>query len=371
MPVKYTYHTIVVVDIEGFGRRPNPVQSWLRARLRQLLEDAFEGAGIDWAAGPAPEDRGDGAFLLLPGTVPKEDVTGPFVERLREGLRSHARTSGGEGRLRMRVALHGGEVARDGHGWVGTDLNTACRMVDHQPLRDALASVPEAELVVAVSDEWHRKVISHHHPGIDAAEYRPVRFDAKEIANETIWVRVPGHAWSPGAAGAATPAPAPAPSERTPGARAPGRGQPQAPGQGQQPGQGQGPLIGHNAGIGQLFGDIRDGGIGVVHGEVTQDFGDRPAPGAGDDAAGEALVRELQALRALLKEALERRDIDAGTYQDASRELDTAEECAGAEDEESRGTLTRALVKLGALVAGVGAIAEPIKNLVNTLRGGE
>ncbi|WP_199742513.1 hypothetical protein [Streptomyces triticirhizae] len=371
--MKYTYHTIVVVDIEGFGRRPNPVQSWLRARLRQLLRDAFEGAGIDAEAGPAPEDRGDGAFLLLPGTVPKEDVTGPFVERLREGLRSHARTSGGEGRLRMRVALHGGEVAHDGHGWVGADLNTACRMVDHQPLRDALAAVPEAELVVAVSDEWHRKVVSHHHPGIDAAEYRPVRFDAKEIANETIWVRVPGHAWSPGATGAAGPVPAP--GERTPGQRTPGQrtSSERAPGEraSGERASGPGPLIGHNAGIGQLFGDIRDGGIGVVHGAVTQDFGPRPTPGAGGEGEGEALARELEALRALLKEALERRDIDAGTYQDASRELDTAEECARAEDEESRGTLTRALVKLGALVAGVGAIAEPIRNLVNTLRGGQ
>ncbi|MDT0270174.1 hypothetical protein RM844_28275 [Streptomyces sp. DSM 44915] len=354
MSVKYRYHTILVVDIEGFGRRRNPVQSWLRERLRQVLEDAFEAAGIDVLAGPPPVDRGDGMFWLLPATVPKEDVTGPFVDRLARGLREHAGTSSANGALRLRLALHGGEVGADGQGWVGADLNTACRMVDHQPLRDALADVPGAGLVVAVSDEWHRKVVSHHHPGIDATEYRPVRFDAKEIRNETVWVRVPGHAWSP-RAGATTGA---APAEE-PGGRptSDGRAADAPP-----------PRITHNSGIGQLVGDIRDGGIGVAHGGVRQDFGPRAADRPADD---DAVLRELKALRVQLQAALERREIDADTYEDATGELDTAEACAGAQDERSHGRLVRALLKLGALVEGIGVIAEPVRGLVNTLRGGE
>ncbi|SOD61377.1 hypothetical protein SAMN06297387_103127 [Streptomyces zhaozhouensis] len=356
MPVKYTYHTIVVLDVEGFGRRPNTVQSWLRERLRELWEDALGGAGIDWEAGPAPVDRGDGCFLLLPGTVPKEDVTGPFVERLRHGLIAHARTSGEAGRLRLRLALHGGEVGHDGHGWVGADLNTACRMVDHQPLRDALASVPGAELVVAVSDEWHRKVISHAHPGIDAREYRPVRFDAKEISGETVWVRVPGHAWSPPAAPVGADDPRADWARRERAAREPA--EPES----------RGVRIENNSGIGFVH-SIAEGGIGVMHGSVHQVFGERAARPPGRDE--ERLARELEALRGLLKEALERRDIDDGTYRDAAHELDTAEGCAEAGDRESRGTLTRALVKLGALVAGVASVAEPVRQLIETLRGGE
>ncbi|GAA3888579.1 hypothetical protein [Streptomyces sedi] len=362
MPVKYRYHTIVVLDVEGFGRRPNTVQSWLRDRLRQLWEDALEGAGIDWEAGPAPEDRGDGCVLLLPGTVPKEDVTGPFVERLRHGLIAHARTSGEAGRMRLRLALHGGEVGHDGHGWVGADLNTACRMVDHQPLRDALASVPEAEMVVAVSDEWHRKVISHAHPGIDAREYRPVRFDAKEIVGEAVWVRVPGHAWSP-------PAPVAGADPRAGWSRR-ARAAEEESGRSEESGTRGTPgvYIENNSGIGSVR-DLRDGGIGVMHGSVHQVFGDRAARPAG--RGDERLVRELEALRGLLKQSLERGDIDDGTYRDAAHELDTAEGCAEAEDGESRGTLTRALVKLGALVAGVASVAEPVRRLVETLRGGE
>ncbi|RBM22417.1 hypothetical protein [Streptomyces sp. PT12] len=356
MTVKYEYYTILVVDIEGFGRRRNPVQSWLRERLRRILEAAFETSGVDHRAGPPPVDRGDGVFWLLPGTVPKEDVTGLFVDQLRQQLRAHARTSSAEGALRLRLSLHGGEVGADEQGWVGADLNTACRIVDHQPLRDALAASEGAELVVAVSDEWHRKVISHDHPGIDATEYRPVRFDAKEIQNETIWIRVPGH-----------PAPVLAPErapDNVPGAhggsgaaRDDRRAAATAP---------PSPFIQHNSGIGQLYGDIHDGGIGVAQGTVHQTFG---APAAPDGAGNAELRRELDELRGLLKDALARRDIDAGTYQDASRELDTAEEYADAEDEESRGVLVRALVKLGALVTGIGAIAEPVRNLINTLRG--
>ncbi|WP_049578662.1 hypothetical protein [Streptomyces sp. SBT349] len=353
MAVKYEYYTIVVVDIEGFGRRQNPVQSWLRERLRRILDAAFETSGVDHRSGPRPVDRGDGVFWLLPGTVPKEDVTGPFVDQLRQQLRAHAKTSSAEGTLRLRVTLHGGEVGADEEGWVGADLNTACRMVDHQPLRDALTAVEAAELVVAVSDEWHRKVISHDHPGIDATEYRPVRFDAKEIENETVWIRVPGHAAPP--------------VGRVPAPGAVARGRAGAEGEERTAAEAAPALlIEDNSGIGQLNGDITGGGIGVARGPVHQTFGAPVAPGAAGNAE---LRRELEELRALLKGALERRDIDAGTYRDASRELETAEEFADAEDEEGRGVLVRALIKLGALVTGIGVIAEPVRNLINTLRG--
>lgn len=366
MPVKHEYYTILVVDIEKFGRRRNPVQSWLRERLYRLLEEAFVAAGIEYGTAPPPVDRGDGVFWLLPGTVPKQDVTGPFVEALRAGLRAHARTSSAEGALRLRVVLHGGEVGSDGRGWVGADLNTACRMVDHQPLRDALAAAGDAELVVGVSDEWHRKVISHGYHGVNPAEYRPVRFDAKEVVHETVWLRVPGYAEPPGLGGApeadgparpATRPPAPAPAPPT------------------APPPGPAPAIEHNSGIGQLVGDITHGGMGVARGTVHQRFGAPAAPPArttGDgrdegDAAG--VRRELEELRGLLKAALESRDIDSGTYQDASRELDTAEENAEAEDGEGRGRLLRALIKLGALIQGLGDVAGPVQRLITTLRG--
>jgi hypothetical protein len=192
------YFVILVVDIEKFGTRPNPVQTFLRGSLYALMERALDEAGIDHRGGARPVDRGDGLFLLLPGSVPKTDLVGPFIARLRTGLRAHAQTSSDAAALRLRVVLHSGEVAWDGRGWVGEDLNTACRMVDHQPLRDALAAAGDAQLVLGISDGWHRGVLRHDYPQLDAAAFRPVRFDAKEIHDETVWVLVPGYAAPPG-----------------------------------------------------------------------------------------------------------------------------------------------------------------------------
>ncbi|NGO69044.1 hypothetical protein [Streptomyces boncukensis] len=357
MPVKHEYYAILVVDIEQFGRRRNPVQSWLREQLYEILDEAFDGAGIDHRAGPAPVDRGDGLFWLLPGSVPKEDLTGPFVDQLRQGLRAHARTSNAEGALRLRVALHGGEVGADGRGWVGADLNTACRMVDHQPLREALAAAEGAELVVAVSDEWHRKVISHGYPGIEPADYRPVRFDAKEIRAETVWLRVPGHPLPAGPEGA----PEPAPARTAVAASAAAEATPHVPPQ---------PPYSHNSGIGQWNGD-NEGGVVIAHGPVTQYHGGSRPDGEAAPAREQQLREELERLRALLKSAQENQEIDTGTYQDASRQLDTADEVADQEDEEGRGRLLRSLTMFGALVTGVGSVAEAVQRLLGTLRGGQ
>jgi hypothetical protein len=184
---------MVVVDIEKFGRRPDPVQAWLRQCLYELLDRAFDEAGIDHRSAPRPEDRGDGLFWLLPGSVPKTRLLGGFVERLRVQLRSHAQLSSETAALRLRLSLHAGEVAWDGRGWVGSDLNTACRMVDMDPLRATLAAEADAELALVIDDSWYRSVVSHDYPEIDPAGFSPIRLDAKEISGATVWIQVPGH----------------------------------------------------------------------------------------------------------------------------------------------------------------------------------
>ncbi|MDT3398120.1 hypothetical protein RKE29_15970 [Streptomyces sp. B1866] len=198
MKSKRHHYSILVIDIEKFGRRSDPVQQWLRERLYELTEQSLEEIGVDPAADPLPQDRGDGFFWLFPGTVPKTDLAGHFVATLWRKLLGYARTSSDEAVLRLRVALHAGEVAWDGKGWVGTDLNVACRLVDLAPLRAALAAGRRSGLALSVSDQWYRSVIRHGYPEVDRPSFRPVRFDAKEIVNETAWVRVPGYHAPPG-----------------------------------------------------------------------------------------------------------------------------------------------------------------------------
>jgi hypothetical protein len=190
------YFQILVVDIEGFGKRQNPVQQHLRMRLYQIVREAMADIGIDMGELPV-SDRGDGAFWLLPTSVSKVDLTGRFITALQAGLQAHARVSSERAVLRLRAALHAGEVGQDEHGWVGEDLNTACRLVDLQELRVILAAATQSSLVLAVSDGWYSAVVRHDYPGIDSATFWPIRFHAKEV-RQTAWVNVPGHERPPG-----------------------------------------------------------------------------------------------------------------------------------------------------------------------------
>jgi hypothetical protein len=186
------YYTILVVDIEEFGGRRNPVQKLLRERLYRILGAAMEAAGIDTTQALKPADRGDGVFWLLPTVISKVILTGPFIGALGAELRAHQRVAAPEAHMRLRVALHAGEVTQDEHGWVGEDLNTACRLVDLQSLRDALASATDPLLALAVSDTWYHSTIRHGYPGIEDASFRPVPFRAKEV-DQTAWITVPGY----------------------------------------------------------------------------------------------------------------------------------------------------------------------------------
>ena len=73
------HRTVLVVDIEEFGQewRTTPHQLAVREGLDRALRRAFDDVGLPWADCRV-EDRGDGAFVLVPAQVPK----GPLVESL-------------------------------------------------------------------------------------------------------------------------------------------------------------------------------------------------------------------------------------------------------------------------------------------------
>lgn len=190
------YFQILVVDIESFGTRRNPVQQHLRTELYRRVHEAMADSGIS-AEGLQVSDRGDGAFWLLPASVSKVDLTGRFIAALQVGLEAYAQVSSQQAAMRLRVALHAGEVGSDEHGWLGEDLNTACRLVDLDALRETLAAGTRSCLVLAISDSWYSAVVRHDYPSIDRAAFWPIRFHAKEV-RQTAWVRVPGYQRPPG-----------------------------------------------------------------------------------------------------------------------------------------------------------------------------
>lgn len=188
MNQKSTHRSFVIVDIEHYGRRADADQRWLRRQMYDVLRTAVDDSGIDWNS-CSTADRGDSVLLFVPPEVPKVDITDTFVERLDRELARYAARAAEGVRMRMRLALHFGEVGKDEHGWVGTDLNTACRLADLQAGRNALTGSPGANLVVVVSDPWYRSVVNQDRVLVEHFGFRPIPFEAKEISDRA-WLHV-------------------------------------------------------------------------------------------------------------------------------------------------------------------------------------
>jgi hypothetical protein len=185
------HRTIVVIDVEGFGdrRRTNRHQVAVRDGLYRTVEEAFQQVGIPWDA-DAREDRGDGMFVLIPPEVPKSLLVEVLPTALVAALEAHNRARAGQERIRLRMALHAGEVNYDQHGVTGASINLAFRLVDGEPLKAALAG-SSGVLAIIVSSWFFEEVVRHLAPD-DAARYRPVPVVVKETTT-TGWICLPDH----------------------------------------------------------------------------------------------------------------------------------------------------------------------------------
>jgi len=183
------HRTIVVVDVEGFAdqRRSNRDQVAVRDGLYRVMREAFGWAGISWDD-CGHEDRGDGVFVLVPAEVPKALLAESLLPALVTELRAHNRAHPGPERIRLRMALHAGEVQYDEHGVTAASVNLAFRLLEAGALKAALAGSPGV-LAVIVSSWFFEEVVWHSSA---AAGYRPVEVAVKETTT-TGWVCLPDH----------------------------------------------------------------------------------------------------------------------------------------------------------------------------------
>ncbi len=173
------HRSIVVVDVEGFGdeRRTNWHQIAVRDGLYRAVQEAFDHAGIPWADCDH-EDRGDGVFVLVPPDVPKELLIESLPPALVTTLDRHNSTHQALEQIRLRMALHAGEISYDEHGTTAAAVNLAFRLSDADALRAALAASPGALAVIVSS--WFFQEVVRHNPACNADAYRLVRVAVKE-----------------------------------------------------------------------------------------------------------------------------------------------------------------------------------------------
>jgi hypothetical protein len=191
---------IVAVDIAGSagaGRDDDEVQLELRDALYGLLVRAFAASAIPWDQ-CLHEDRGDGILVIVPARLPTVTVINPLLAHLQALVRRHNRLAREPAQIRLRVAVHIGEVHRDQHGLAGVAVNHVFRLLDAPVLKQALASRC-AELVLIVSDYVYDSVVRHSRAMIDPAAFQPVTASVKETRTRA-WTLLPDQGLPPLAA---------------------------------------------------------------------------------------------------------------------------------------------------------------------------
>jgi tetratricopeptide (TPR) repeat protein len=193
-PPPALHRTILTVDVEGFGdkRRTNPDQLAVREGLYGCLREAFTAAGISWDACYS-EDRGDGALFLIPPDIPKQPLATRFLTEFADALRLYNKSATVPRRIRVRLALHAGEVSRDAYGVAGAALNTTFRLLAAEPLKQALAT--SSGVLAAIVSQWFFDEVTRHAPAGNPGTYRRARVSVKET--ETFaWICRPDDPYS-------------------------------------------------------------------------------------------------------------------------------------------------------------------------------
>ncbi|VVJ19913.1 Uncharacterised protein [Amycolatopsis camponoti] len=191
-PGQAVHRTIVAVDVAGYGdiRRTSTHRLVLRHALYQALRRAFADSGLPWKD-CRRLDCGDGVLVLVPPEIPKGPTAASLPRALVHGLQRHNALHWPEERLRLRMALHAGEVVHDEYGVTGPSINHAFRLLEAAQVKAALASSP-VPLAVITSAWFHDEVVRQS-PAIGAAEFRPIEVAVKETY-AIGWLALPGSA---------------------------------------------------------------------------------------------------------------------------------------------------------------------------------
>ena len=189
LPDERPFRTCVAFDIVAFGTRfDDEVQVFVHRNLYEILELAFERAGVSWTASRR-EDRGDGALIIVPPATAPSALVGPLVTELTTCLRRYNKLVAEAAQIRLRMAVHYGPVYADPNGLVGTSLVHLYLMLDAPAFRRTL-SASGADLGVVTSERLYRDVIEPDRATPPVGCYRPIEVNLKETRSPA-WVYVP------------------------------------------------------------------------------------------------------------------------------------------------------------------------------------
>lgn len=171
------YGQLVAIDpAPQDGWRSNRVIMHLRAASYRIMQEAFDGAGVDWRS-CLVQPRGNGALVLAPPRTPPQALVEPLMNGLAAGVRTHNLLHNESARLRMRMALHAGVVHFDPAGPAGRAVQLAEALVS-SPEFVAVCEDRRAEVGFIASDQVYAEVLQDPGPLIGPEMYRSLKLVA-------------------------------------------------------------------------------------------------------------------------------------------------------------------------------------------------
>jgi hypothetical protein len=191
---------ILACDIVAFGeRRPEQLQLYLRDQLYTRVDRALNESGFRFDD-CYREDRGDGLFLLLRPDDSLDALVTSVVNGLDREIRRLNQVALADARMRLRVAMHSGQVHTDRHGVTGDAMIHTFRLLNAPRFKHRMRE-SGARLGAIISDRLYEDVVRPDVGMADPAAYERLRVETKETKTWG-WVRLLG---------------VPAPSQTSPG----------------------------------------------------------------------------------------------------------------------------------------------------------
>jgi hypothetical protein len=134
------------------------------------------------------EGAGDSILALAPATVGKGTFAANVPSALVAALVEHNAGHPPAERLRLRMALHAGEITRDDHGVTGQAIIHTARLLDSAPLKDALRN--STGVLAVIASAWFYDEVIRQYPEYAPKEYERAAVTVKETSGFG-WIRVP------------------------------------------------------------------------------------------------------------------------------------------------------------------------------------
>jgi class 3 adenylate cyclase len=193
---KLEYRALLSVDVEKSSARGRLPRNDVRKVLREAVADSLARNSISWAD-CFIHDLGDGLTVIAPPSTAKADLLNTVIYDLALRLRQHnyAEGSGSRKLIRVRVALHAGEVELSDDGlFTGRPLEVLARLLDAVELRGALQAAPaDTPLALIMSGHYYDDAVKYGSLSVLPEDFASRRVGVKEFEGEA-WLFVPAFA---------------------------------------------------------------------------------------------------------------------------------------------------------------------------------